>query len=43
LTPPDLRRRLPLDVRLPDGVSKVAIHVKGQQGIIASIDQTTLS
>jgi antitoxin VapB len=32
--------RLPLDVRLPDGVHKVAIRVKGQERIIAPIDQT---
>ena len=32
--------RLPLDVRLPEGVHKVAIRVKGQERIIAPIDQT---
>lgn len=32
--------RLPLDVRLPDGVHKVAIRVIGQERIIAPIDQT---
>ncbi len=32
--------RLPLDVRLPDGVHKVAIRVKGPERIIAPIDQT---
>lgn len=32
--------RLPLDVRLPEGVHKVAIRVKGQERIITPIDQT---
>ena len=32
--------RLPLDVRLPDGVHKVEIRVKGQERIIAPIGQT---
>ena len=32
--------RLPLDVRLSEGVHKVAIRVKGQERIIAPIDQT---
>lgn len=32
--------RLPKDVRLPEGVHKVAIRVKGQERIIAPIDQT---
>jgi len=32
--------RLPLDVRFPEGVHKVAIRVKGQERIIAPIDQT---
>jgi len=31
--------RLPLDVRLPEGVHKVAIRVKGQERIIAPIGQ----
>ena len=32
--------RLPLDVRFPEGVRKVAIRVKGQERIIAPIDRT---
>ncbi|MFZ9082667.1 MAG: type II toxin-antitoxin system VapB family antitoxin [Burkholderiaceae bacterium] len=32
--------RLPLDVRLPEGVQKVKIRVKGQERIIAPVDQT---
>ena len=32
--------RLPLDVRLPEGVHKVEIRVKGQERIIAPIGQT---
>ena len=32
--------RLPLDVRLPEGVHKVAIRVRGQERIIAPIGQT---
>jgi len=32
--------RLPLDVRLPEGVHKVEIRVKGQGRIIAPIGQT---
>jgi len=32
--------RLPLDVRFPEGVHKVAIRVKGQERIIAPIDHT---
>lgn len=32
--------RLPLDVRFPEGVHKVAIRVKGQERIIAPIGQT---
>ena len=32
--------RLPLDVRLPEGVHKVDIRVKGKERIIAPIDQT---
>jgi antitoxin VapB len=32
--------RLPLDVRLPEGVHKVTIRVKGQERIIAPIGQT---
>ena len=32
--------RLPLDVRLPEGVHKVAIRVKGKERIIAPIGQT---
>lgn len=32
--------RLPLDVRLPEGVRKVEIRVKGQERIIAPIGQT---
>lgn len=32
--------RLPLDVRLPDGVRKVEIRVKGQERIIAPLGQT---
>lgn len=32
--------RLPLDVRLPEGVQKVEIRVKGQERIIAPIGQT---
>ena len=32
--------RLPVDVRFPEGVHKVAIRVKGQERIIAPIVQT---
>ena len=32
--------QLPLDVRFPEGVRKVAIRVKGQERIIAPIDRT---
>ncbi|MGA0809003.1 MAG: type II toxin-antitoxin system VapB family antitoxin, partial [Burkholderiaceae bacterium] len=32
--------RLPLDVRLPEGVQKVKIRVRGQERIIAPVDQT---
>lgn len=32
--------RLPLDVRLPDGVRKVEIRVKGQERIISPIGHT---
>ena len=32
--------RLPLDVRLPEGVHKVEIRVKGQERIIAPIGQS---
>jgi antitoxin VapB len=32
--------RLPLDVRFPEGVHKVAIRVNGQERIIAPIGQT---
>ena len=32
--------RLPLDVRLPEGVHKVEIRVKGQERIIAPLGQT---
>ena len=32
--------RLPMDVRLPEGVRKVEIRVKGQERIIAPIGQT---
>ncbi len=32
--------RLPVDVRLPEGVHKVEIRVKGQERIIAPIGQT---
>ena len=32
--------RLPLDVRFPEGVRKVAIRVKGQERIIAPINRT---
>ena len=32
--------RLPLDVRLPEGVQKVDIRVKGKERIIAPIGQT---
>ena len=32
--------RLPLDVRFPEGVHKVAIRVKGQERIIAPIGKT---
>lgn len=32
--------RLPLDVRLPDGVHKVNIRVRGNERIISPIDQT---
>ena len=32
--------RLPLDVRLPEGVHKVDIRVKGKERIIAPIGQT---
>ena len=32
--------RLPLDVRLPEGVHKVVIRVKGHERIIAPIGQT---
>lgn len=31
--------RLPLDVRLPEGVQKVEIRVKGQERIIAPLGQ----
>jgi antitoxin VapB len=32
--------RLPLDVRLPEGVHKVEIRVKGQERIIAPLGQS---
>ncbi|MEY4758056.1 MAG: hypothetical protein RJA34_2954 [Pseudomonadota bacterium] len=32
--------RLPVDVRLPEGVHKVEIRVKGNERIIAPVDQT---
>ncbi|MGC3986600.1 MAG: type II toxin-antitoxin system VapB family antitoxin [Pseudorhodoferax sp.] len=32
--------RLPLDVRLPDGVHKVEVRVKGNERIIAPLGQT---
>ena len=32
--------RLPLDVRLPEGVRKVEIRVKGQERIIAPLGQS---
>ncbi|HQQ70993.1 MAG TPA: type II toxin-antitoxin system VapB family antitoxin [Alicycliphilus sp.] len=32
--------RLPLDVRLPEGVHKVEIRARGNERIIAPIDQT---
>ena len=32
--------RLPVDVRLPEGVHKVDIRVKGQERIIAPVGQT---
>ena len=32
--------RLPLDVRLPEGIQKVDIRVKGKERIIAPIGQT---
>ncbi len=32
--------RLPLDVRLPEGVQKVGIRVKGRERIIGPVDQT---
>ncbi len=32
--------RLPLDVRLPEGVQKVEIRVKGQERIIAPLGQS---
>jgi antitoxin VapB len=32
--------RLPLDVRLPEGVHKVAIRVKGHERIITPVGQT---
>jgi len=32
--------RLPLDVRLPEGVQKVEIRVKGNERIIAPLGQT---
>ena len=32
--------RLPLDVRLPEGVQKVEIRAKGQERIIAPLGQT---
>ena len=32
--------RLPLDVRLPEGVQKVKIRARGQERIIAPVDQT---
>ena len=32
--------RLPMDVRLPEGVHKVEIRVKGHERIIAPIGQT---
>ena len=32
--------RLPLDVRLPEGVQKVDIRIKGKERIIAPIGQT---
>jgi len=32
--------RLPLDVRLPDGIRKVEIRVKGNERIIAPVGQT---
>lgn len=32
--------RLPVDVRLPEGVHKVEIRVKGQERIIAPVGQT---
>lgn len=35
--------RLPLDVRLPEGVKKVEIRVKGNERIIAPVGQTWVS
>ena len=32
--------RLPIDVRLPEGVRKVEIHVKGNERIIRPVGQT---
>jgi len=32
--------RLPLDVRLPEGVRKVEVRVRGHERIIAPLDQT---
>ena len=32
--------RLPVDVRLPEGVRKVAIRIKGNERIIAPVGQT---
>ena len=32
--------RLPLDVRLPDGVNKVEVRVKGNERIISPLGQT---
>jgi antitoxin VapB len=32
--------RLPIDVRLPDGVHKVHVRVKGNERIITPVDQT---
>ena len=32
--------RLPVDVRLPEGVRKVAIRIKGHERIIAPVGQT---
>lgn len=32
--------RLPVDVRLPEGVKKVEIRAKGNERIIAPVDQT---